>query len=203
MCRGAGGAVGTSLQNRQAGNYFGFGSPYLIEDFRKRKRGCRVGISDVAQIPRRAHCSGNSSARKIAVTIPGVNLKAEFGMELQANRWRCSDGCARRSATSTAFSVIEKAISDKAFRSDAAWLSRKVSVRTFGKLSYDARRRDSSGDNVRHRVADESRGDDAGAKLAEVIRRSLDLDAKIERYLPEWASGPNSEWRHRVTVRHC
>ena len=30
----------------------------------------------------------------------------------------------------------------------------------------------------------------------------LDLDAKIERYLPEWASGPNAEWRHRVTVRH-
>jgi CubicO group peptidase (beta-lactamase class C family) len=41
------------------------------------------------------------------------------------------------------------------------------------------------------------------AKLAEgdfPIR--LDLDAKIERYLPEWASGPQPEWRHRVTVRH-
>jgi len=30
----------------------------------------------------------------------------------------------------------------------------------------------------------------------------VDLDAPIERYLPEWASGPNSEWRHKVTVRH-
>jgi CubicO group peptidase (beta-lactamase class C family) len=30
----------------------------------------------------------------------------------------------------------------------------------------------------------------------------LDLDAKIERYLPEWAGGPNAEWRNRVTVRH-
>src|SRR5258708_9025349 len=30
----------------------------------------------------------------------------------------------------------------------------------------------------------------------------LDLDAKIERYLPEWASGPQPEWRHHVTVRH-
>src|SRR5262249_42924617 len=32
----------------------------------------------------------------------------------------------------------------------------------------------------------------------------LDLDAKIERYLPEWISsgGGQSEWRHRVTVRH-
>src|SRR5438876_8973604 len=41
------------------------------------------------------------------------------------------------------------------------------------------------------------------AKLAEGdFAVPLDLDAKIERYLPEWASGPNAEWRHRVTVRH-
>jgi CubicO group peptidase (beta-lactamase class C family) len=30
----------------------------------------------------------------------------------------------------------------------------------------------------------------------------IDLDAKVERYLPEWASGPQPEWRHLVTVRH-
>src|SRR5260370_28840544 len=30
----------------------------------------------------------------------------------------------------------------------------------------------------------------------------LDLDARVERYLPEWASGPQPEWRHDVTVRH-
>ena len=30
----------------------------------------------------------------------------------------------------------------------------------------------------------------------------LDLDAPVERYLPEWANGPQPEWRHRVTVCH-
>src|SRR5947207_2853904 len=41
------------------------------------------------------------------------------------------------------------------------------------------------------------------AKLAEGdFAVPLDLDAKIERYLPEWAGGPNAEWRHRVIVRH-
>jgi CubicO group peptidase (beta-lactamase class C family) len=30
----------------------------------------------------------------------------------------------------------------------------------------------------------------------------LDLDAPVERYLPEWSAGPQPEWRHRVTVRH-
>jgi CubicO group peptidase (beta-lactamase class C family) len=41
------------------------------------------------------------------------------------------------------------------------------------------------------------------AKLAEGdFAVPLDLDARIERYLPEWASGPNAEWRRKVTVRH-
>jgi CubicO group peptidase (beta-lactamase class C family) len=44
------------------------------------------------------------------------------------------------------------------------------------------------------------------AKLAEGdFPVPLDLDAKVERYLPEWAAGPSGqdlEWRHRVTVRH-
>jgi CubicO group peptidase (beta-lactamase class C family) len=41
------------------------------------------------------------------------------------------------------------------------------------------------------------------AKLAEGdFPVPLDLDARIQRYLPEWASGPQPEWRHRVTVRH-
>src|SRR5207249_11304930 len=41
------------------------------------------------------------------------------------------------------------------------------------------------------------------AKLAEGdFAVPLDLEAKIERYLPEWAGGPQPEWRHRVTVRH-
>src|SRR5260370_219863 len=41
------------------------------------------------------------------------------------------------------------------------------------------------------------------AKLAEGgFPVPLDLDARVERYLPEWASGPQPEWRHQVTVRH-
>jgi len=41
------------------------------------------------------------------------------------------------------------------------------------------------------------------AKLAEGdFSVPLDPDAKVERYLPEWAGGPNADWRHRVTVRH-
>jgi CubicO group peptidase (beta-lactamase class C family) len=41
------------------------------------------------------------------------------------------------------------------------------------------------------------------AKLAEGdFPVPIDLDAKVERYLPEWAGGPQPEWRSRVTVRH-
>src|SRR5438046_10325042 len=37
------------------------------------------------------------------------------------------------------------------------------------------------------------------AKLAEGdFPVPLDLDAKLERYLPEWARGQQPEWRHRM-----
>jgi CubicO group peptidase (beta-lactamase class C family) len=41
------------------------------------------------------------------------------------------------------------------------------------------------------------------AKLAEGdFPVPLDLDARIDRYLPEWTTGPQQEWRDQVTVRH-
>src|SRR5262249_37538311 len=41
------------------------------------------------------------------------------------------------------------------------------------------------------------------AKLAEGdFPVPFDLDARVDRYLPEWASGPQPEWRRRITVRH-
>src|SRR6267142_2216588 len=139
----------------------GFGSPYLIERFPQAETWLAAfGISDVAQVSVARALFGEIPARgKLPVTIPGVNLKAGFGMELPANPMALQPMEARGEAQlQPAFSAIEKAISDKAF---------------------------------------------PGAKLAEGdFAVPLDIDAKIERYLPEWASGPNTEWRHRVTVRH-
>src|SRR5258705_5312884 len=63
----------------------GFGSPYLIERFPQAETWLAAfGISDVAQISVARALFGQIPVRgHLPVTIPGVNLKAGFGMELR------------------------------------------------------------------------------------------------------------------------
>src|SRR5256884_6948765 len=79
------------------------------------------------------------------------------------------------------------------------------SVHAFGKLSYDAKSR-AVLPTTMYDIASLTKvvvTTTLVAKLAEGdFAVPLDLEAKIERYLPEWAGGPQPEWRHRVTVRH-
>src|SRR3989454_7462790 len=65
----------------------GLGSPYLIERFPEAEAWLTAfGISDVAQISVARALVGQIPVRgKLPVTIPGIGLKAGFGIELQAN----------------------------------------------------------------------------------------------------------------------
>ena len=188
----------------------GFGSPYLIERFPQAETWLAAfGISDVAQISAARSLFGEIPVRgKLPVTIPGVNLKAGFGMELQANPMALQPMDARsETQLQAAFDVLEKAIANKAFPGAtlAVGYRGKVSVHAFGKLSYDAKSA-ATAPGTMYDIASLTKvvaTTTPVAKLAEGdFAVPLDLDAKIERYLPEWASGPNAEWRHRVTVRH-
>jgi len=187
-----------------------FGSPYLIERFPQAETWLAAfGISDVAQISAARALFGEIPVRgHLPVTVPGVNLKAGFGTELPANPMALQPMDARSEAQlRPAYEVIEKIIADKAFpgATIAVGYRGKVAIHAFGKLSYDAKAA---------AVAPTTMYDIASltkvvatttlvAKLAEGdFAVPLDLDAKIERYLPEWASGPNADWRHSVTVRH-
>src|SRR5260370_16698910 len=82
-------------------------------------------------------------------------------------------------------------------------LSWKVAVRAFGKLNYDAKAAVTT-PNTMYDIASLTKvvaTTTLVAKLAEGdFAVPLDLDAKIERYLPECASGPNTQWRHRLTL---
>jgi beta-N-acetylhexosaminidase len=188
----------------------GFGSPYLIERFPLAETWLAAfGISDVAQISAARALFGQIPVRgHLPVTIPGVNLKAGFGMELAANPMLVQPMEAREEKQlQPAFDVIERAIAEKAFPGAtlAVGYRGKVSVHAFGKLSYDAKAAATS-PNTMYDIASLTKvvaTTTLVAKLAEGdFAVPLDLDAKIERYLPEWASGPNAEWRHKVTVRH-
>jgi CubicO group peptidase (beta-lactamase class C family) len=202
-----------------------FGSPYLIERFPEAETWIAVfGISDVAQISMARAIFGEIPVRgHLPVTIPGADLKAGFGMELPAKPMKLQAMDVRGEAKlQPAFDVIEKAISDKAFPGAtlAVGYHGKVSVHAFGKLSYDANAPLVKPDTM-YDIASLTKvlaTTTLVAKLAEGdFAVPLDLDAKAERYLPEWASGAEPQkglkdlshenraaidWRHRVTVRH-
>src|SRR5713226_1163885 len=188
----------------------GFGSPYLIERFPQAETWLAAfGISDVAQISVARALFGQIPVRgHLPVTVPGVNLKAGFGMELPATLMTVQPMDARGEAQlQPAYNVIEKAIADKAFPGAtlAVGFRGKVAVHAFGKLNYDVKAA-ATGPNTMYDIASLTKVVATTTLVAKLAQGDfavpLDLDAKVERYLPEWASGPNAEWRHRVTVRH-
>ena len=187
-----------------------FGSPYLIERFPQAETWLGAfGISDVAQISMVRALFGEIPLRgHLPVTIPGAQLKAGYGIEVPADPMKLVPMDARSEAQlQTAFGVVEAAIKDKAFPGGtlAVGYRGKVSLHSFGKFSYDADAPDVS-INTMYDIASLTKvvaTTTIVAKLAEGdFPVPLDLDAKVERYLPEWVSGPQQEWRHGVTVRH-
>src|SRR5215472_2687659 len=187
-----------------------FGSPYLIEEFPQAETWLSAfGISDVAQISAARALFGEIPVRgHLPVTVPGVNLKAGFGIEVPANPMRLQTMGAREdSQLHPAYDVIEHAVKDKAFPGAtlAVGYRGQVAIHAFGKLSYAAKSPVVKATTM-YDIASLTKvvaTTTLVAKLAEGdFTVPLDLDAKIERYLPEWASGPRPEWRDRVTVRH-
>ncbi len=167
------------------------------------------GISDVAQISMARALFGEIPVRgHLPVTIPGLQLKAGYGIEVPADPMKLQPMDVRGEAQlQPAFEVIESAIRDKTFPGAtlAIGYRGKVSLHAFGKFTYDAKAPDVA-INTMYDIASLTKvvaTTTLVAKLAEgdfPVR--LDLDAPVARYLPEWASGPQPDWRRRVTVRH-
>jgi beta-glucosidase-like glycosyl hydrolase/CubicO group peptidase (beta-lactamase class C family) len=187
-----------------------FGSPYLIERFPQAETWLAAfGISDVAQISAARALFGEIPVRgHLPVTIPGVPLQAGFGLEVPANPMTLQPMDVRGEAQlRPAYEVVEKAIADKAFPGAtlAIGYKGKVAVHAFGKLSYDAKA-PAVQTSTMYDLASLTKVVVTTTLVAKLVEGDfpvpLDLDARIERYLPEWASGPQPEWRHSVTVRH-
>jgi len=188
----------------------GLGSPYLIERFPQAETWLAAfGISDVAQISVARALFGEIPVRgHLPVTVPGVNLKAGFGIEVPTNPMTLQPMDAREdSQLRPAYEVIEKGVKEKAFPGAtlAVGFRGKVAIHAFGKLSYDAKS-PAVKPTTMYDIASLTKVVATTTLVAKLVEGDfavpLDLDAKIERYLPEWASGPQPEWRHRVTVRH-
>jgi beta-N-acetylhexosaminidase len=188
----------------------GLGSPYLVERFPEAETWLATfGISDVAQISIARALFGEIPVHgKLPVTVPGVDMKAGFGIELAKDPMTIQPMEVRAEAQlQPAFDVLEKAIADKAFPGAtlAVGYKDKVALHAFGKLSYD-QKSPLVDLNTRYDVASLTKVIVTTTLVEKLVEGDfpvpLNLDAPIERYLPEWASGPQPEWRHKVTVRH-
>jgi len=188
----------------------GFGSPYLIERFPQAQTWLSAfGISDVAQISVARGLFGEIPIRgQLPVTIPDVDLKVGFGMKVAANPMTLQPAdAAFGSQMRPAFDVIEKAIADKAFPGATLAVGHrdKIVLHAFGKLSYDAKSPATKNDTM-YDIASLTKVVVTTTLVEKLVEGDfaspLDLDAPIERYLPEWMTGPQPEWRHKVTVRN-
>src|SRR5882757_2814091 len=187
-----------------------FGSPYLIEGFPQAETWLGAfGISDVAQVSMARALFGEIPLRgHLPVTIPGVQSKAGFGIEMPADAMKLQAMDVRSEAQlQSAFDVVEAAIKDKAFPGAtlAVGYRGKVSLHAFGKLSYDSKAPDVAV-NTMYDIASLTKVVATTTLVAKLVEGDfpvkLDLDAPVARYLPEWTSGPQPDWRRRVTVRH-
>jgi len=188
----------------------GLGSPYLIERFPQAETWLSVfGIADVAQISVARALFGEIPIRgRLPVTIPGIDLKAGFGMQVAANPMTLQAMDVRGEALlKPTFDVIEKAIGDRAFPGAtlAVGYRGKLSVHSFGKQKYEAKSLTVTADTM-YDIASLTKVVVTTTLVEKLVEGDfpspLNLDAPIERYLPEWPKGPQPEWRHKVTVRH-
>jgi beta-glucosidase-like glycosyl hydrolase/CubicO group peptidase (beta-lactamase class C family) len=188
----------------------GLGSPYLIERFPQAETWLSAfGISDVAQISVARALFGEIPIRgRLPVTIPGVDLKAGYGMQAPANPMTLQLMDVRGEALlKPAFHVIEKAIDDRVFPGAtlAVGFRGKLSVHAFGKQKYDAKSPAVNADTM-YDIASLTKVVVTTTLVEKLVEGDfpspLNLDASIERYLPEWWKGPQPEWRHKVTVRN-
>ena len=167
----------------------GFGSPYLIEKFPLAETWLAAfGISDVAQISiARALFGQIPVSGHLPVTIPGVDLKAGFGVELPANPMTVQPMDVRGEALlRPAWEVIEHAVADKAFpgATVAVGYRGKVALHAFGNLSYDA---NAPATDLRtmYDIASLTKVVATTTLVAKLVEGdfpvSLDLDAKVDR----------------------
>ncbi len=186
------------------------GSPYLIERFPQTQTWLAAfGISDVAQISVARALFGQIPIRgHLPVTIPGLDLKAGFGIEVPANPMTLQPMDVRGEAQlQPAFAVVEKAVADKAFpgATIAVGYRGKVSYHSSGKLSYNAGS-PATQINTMYDLASLTKVV-VTTTLVEMLVEGdfpspLDLDAPIERYLPEWIEGPQADSPNKVTVKN-
>jgi beta-glucosidase-like glycosyl hydrolase/CubicO group peptidase (beta-lactamase class C family) len=183
-----------------------FGSPYLASRFPDAKTWIAAfSTADVAQrAVARAMFGQVAIGGRLPVTIPG-GAALGAGMDVPANPMTLAPAdAALESKLANAYATLDAAVADRAFPGGVLAVGYKdlLAVHAFGRQTYDATSPAVTADTMY----------DAASLTKSVVTTTLvamltesgqlDLDAPVARYIPEWAAGPQAEWRARVTLRH-
>ena len=187
-----------------------FGSPYLVERFPAAKTWVAAfSTVDVAQ-----HAMGRALFGQVAiggrlpVNVPGAAALGA-GLDLAANPMKLHAGSAGADAKlKPAYDVLDRAVADHAFPGGvlAVGYQDELTVHAFGRQTYDA-----ISPAISSAVTPDTIYDAASLTKAvvtttlvamQVEAGRIALDLPVARYVPEWNSGPNPEWRKSVTIRH-
>jgi beta-N-acetylhexosaminidase len=183
-----------------------FGNPYLAATFPESKTWLAAfSSSDVAQ-----HAAGRALFGQIAiggripVGIPGV-VPLGAGLDVAATPMKLMPGgAALDGKLGRAYDVLKRAVADHAFPGCvvAVGYRGQLATHAFGKMSDAAGAPAVKTDTI-YDVASLTKPV-VTATLAAMMTEEgqLSLDAPVARYLPEWAAGPQPDWRGKATVRN-
>jgi beta-glucosidase-like glycosyl hydrolase/CubicO group peptidase (beta-lactamase class C family) len=183
-----------------------FGNPYLIEKFPEAKTWLAAfSTVDVAQRAAVRALFGQVPIRgRIPVSVPGV-AGAGDGLHVAAHPMALREASAGLQARlGPAFDVIHRAIADGAFPGAvlAVGYQGDLAVQQFGRFTYEADSPQVAAETVYDLASLTKPVVTATAAAMLVEEGALQLDQPVARYLPEWASGPQPDWRAQVKVQH-
>ncbi len=183
------------------------GSPYIVEKFPNAKTWLAVfSTQDVAQrAAGRALFGQTAIGGKIPVSVPGT-VKAGDGMSVAANPMKLRAAPADTEARlKPAYEILDRAVAEKAFPGGVLAVGHggELIVHAFGAQTYDAKAPAVLADTI-YDLASLTKPVVTTTAIAMLVAANrMQLDAPVERFLPEWEKAPDAAgWRKKVTVRH-
>ena len=187
-----------------------FGNPYLIERF--SAAGTWLAAFSTFDIVQRAAARALFGQVAIGghlpVSVPGAapnGLKIGDGLAVAANPMKLrAAGPSAEARLKPAFELLDRAVRDRAFPGGvlAVGYRGELTLHAFGKQTYEAKAPAVQPDTI-YDAASLTKPVVTTTLIAMLVQAGrLQLDAPVAMYLPEWAAGPNPEWRRKVTLRH-
>jgi beta-glucosidase-like glycosyl hydrolase/CubicO group peptidase (beta-lactamase class C family) len=182
-----------------------FGSPYLVEKFPQARTWVSLfSTQDVVQrAAARAIFGQTSIGGKIPVSVPGTVKRGE-GMAVRANPMKLrAAGEELAAKLKSAREVLERGVVDKAFPGGvlAVGYRGELFVQAVGRQTYDEKSPAVTADTI-YDLASVTKAVVTATSMAMLVAANrVGLDTPVYRYIPEFAEGPQPEWRKKVTVR--